>query len=179
LATLTDDVALFLLTHRPTPIACIQVELVAADAVKAVGSQQEEIVTLRQQTSTSSGIESAEVAEIQAKLKSEQVRGAIGTQLCNRTALNRAYDLLRPAYEQVLKERLRKQVHELTEEMEMLEDDKARLQDLVTVKERMVSDERVEREKLEAKMKRITSKVKSTSASLSKSQKENSQHVAS
>ena len=53
----------------------------------------------------------------------------------------------------------------MTEEMEMLEDDKARLQDLVTVKERMVADERMIREELEAKMKRITSKVKSTKSS--------------
>ena len=68
-------------------------------------------------------------------------------------------------------------MQELTEEMEMVEDDKARLQDL-TVKERMVSDERVVREELEAKMKRITSKVKSTSSSLSKSHKENRQQVA-
>lgn len=59
------------------------------------------------------------------------------------------------------------------EEMEILEDDKTRLQDLVAVKERMVSDERVQREKLEGKMQRITNKVKSTSASLSSSQKEN------
>ena len=66
----------------------------------------------------------------------------------------------------------------MTEEMEMLEGDKARLQELVTVKEAMVSDERVEREKLEAKMKRITSKVKSTSASLSSSRKENRQDMA-
>ena len=66
----------------------------------------------------------------------------------------------------------------MTEEMEMLEDDKARLQDLVTVKERMVADERVIREELEAKMKRITSKVKSTKSSLSSSHKENRQHVA-
>mgnify|MGYP002038401511 CR=1 FL=1 len=66
----------------------------------------------------------------------------------------------------------------MTEEMEMLEGDKARLQELVTVKEAMVSDERVEREKLEAKMKRITSKVKSTSASLASSRKENRQDMA-
>ena len=69
-------------------------------------------------------------------------------------------------------------MQELTEEMEMIEDDKARLQDLLNLKERMVSDERVEREKLEAKMKRITSKVKSTSASLASSRKENRQDMA-
>jgi uncharacterized coiled-coil protein SlyX len=80
---------------------------------------------------------------------------------------------LEPSTDQGLKDALRKQVRELTEDMEMLEEDKTRLQDVVTIKERMVSDERVEREKLEAKMKRITSKVKNTSASLSSSQKEN------
>ena len=67
----------------------------------------------------------------------------------------------------------------MAEEIEILEDDKARLQDLITVKERMVSDERVVREELEAKMQRITSKVKSTKSSLSQSaHKENRQHVA-
>ena len=85
---------------------------------------------------------------------------------------------MRSVYEQASTEKLRKQVQELTEEMEMVEDDKSRLQDLLTVKERMVSDERVVREELEAKMNRITSKVKSTSASLSRSHKENRQQVA-
>ena len=130
-----------------------EIESVAADAVAAVESQQAELDALRHHaetatTSSSAGSAeaAAEMAKLQSKLKSDQL----------------------------LKDSLRKQVSELTEDMEVLEEDKTRLNELIHVKDKMVSDERARADALDAKMKRITNKVKHASSSLSSQNKENS-----
>lgn len=118
-----------------------EIESVAADAVSTVESQQAELDALRQghadaastTSSTSSAEAAAEIAKLQSKRKSDEL----------------------------LKDSLRKQVSKLGEDMEMLEDGKARLNELIHVKEKMISDECARADGLEAKITRITNKVKS------------------
>jgi hypothetical protein len=63
-------------------------------------------------------------------------------------------------------QKLHDTVTELTQDLEMLEDDKVRLLDLLSVKEKMVADERGEREALESKLRRITSKLQKDTLSV-------------
>ena len=96
----------------------LQLEAVAGDAVTAVESQQEELDALRALANSNSGV-GPEVGKLQAKMVAEEVRPL--EKVPERT---HGFQLTL-AVAQELKGALM-QVRELTEEVEMLEDDKIR-----------------------------------------------------